>query len=471
MENIKYYISIVLFIITISSCSDILDVEPKDLLDANTALQSLDDYNNALNGAYSVLRGDGIYGESMFFLPDLMSDNLRVGDSNGGALRTQANWTYSPGNDIDTWEDCYTLIFRANTVINSIDGITETIPGQKNRILGQALVLRALGHFDLLRYYAQEYSRNSTAPGVPIKLLGEDISKPVRNTVAEVYDQIFTDLLSARTMLSNVDVNIQENGTHYFDLNATNALLARVSLYAELWQDAIDYSTEVLSKRSLVTSTEYLNMWLSDEPGEVLFSVSFASASDGRIALSMFDFTINRSTFTATLDLANIYDQVNDTRFSIFLKANEDPNPGDDMFLPIKYPGRGGERGLTDAKVLRVSELYLIRAEANTNINNDVAALTDLNTLRSARITGYVDENLSGAALKDAIQTERRKELAFEGHRWFDLRRIKAGIARGQDCRGLTINCSLAADDHRFIYPIPQSEILANENMVQNNGY
>ncbi|MEX0273125.1 MAG: RagB/SusD family nutrient uptake outer membrane protein [Flavobacteriaceae bacterium] len=476
MKNYIYSVTSLLLLLT-ASCDSKLDVTPQDVISAEVALRNLDDLEAALFGAYATLRNDGLYQESTLWLPDLLADNLRIGNSNGGALRREANWQYTSGSDIGTWGAAYNLIFDANTVINNADAFED---GQKkNRIVGQALALRALGHFDLLRYYAQDYNRNATTPGVPI-ITFFDIGKPFRNTVSEVYDQIFEDLLTARAMLGNADEDPQENGPFYFNGRAVNALLARVSLYAEQWQDAVDYATLVIGDSSLSDPTEYAAMWSEDAEAEVLFAVAFATTDEGRIGGALLDNTnpaAPRSTFTLTYDLANLYDAENDIRYGAFVLINPANPPGandqnDDVYLPLKYPGRGGERGLNNAKVLRVSEMFLIRAEAYANITGQESlGMADLNTLRASRITGYMDENLSGQALKDAIQVERRKELVAEGHRWFDLKRINAGVQRGPDCRGLTISCTLEAGNFRFVFPIPQSELDANENMEQNPGY
>lgn len=476
MKTYKHIIFAISFLFIVS-CDDRLDVKLHDVIVAEEALTSLDGLNAALTGTYANLRSSGLYRESTLWLPDLLADNLRIGNSNGGSNRTEANWQYTSGNSIGTWSAAYNLIFDANIVINNADLFEDGT--KKNRILGQALALRALAHFDLLRYYGQEYNRNATSLGVPI-ILTFEIGTPARNTVVEVYDQIFTDLLTARTMLSNVDIDPQTNGPFYFNLRAVNALLARISLYAEEWQDAVDYATEVINNSMLANPTDYAAMWSEDADGEVLFAVAFANADEGRVASSLLDNTnpsAPRSTFTLTYDLANLYDATNDIRYNSFVLINPLNPPGanaqnDDVYLPFKYPGRGGERGLNNAKVLRVSEMYLIRAEAYTNIpGQDALGSKDLNALRTSRITGYVDENLSGQTLKDAIQVERRKELVAEGHRWFDIRRTNSSIQRGPDCRGLTISCTLEAGNFRFVFPIQQSELDANSNMVQNPGY
>ncbi|MCL6296698.1 RagB/SusD family nutrient uptake outer membrane protein [Jejuia spongiicola] len=475
----KKYKNIILGLplLLLASCDGKLDVTQPDVISAEVALRNLDDLETALYGAYAELRGSGLYGEATLWLPDLLADNLRIGNSNGGGNRREANWQYTSGTDIGTWGGSYELIFDANTVINNSDAFEDG--RKKNRIVGQALALRALGHFELLKYYAEDYGRNSTKLAVPIVTLFE-IGKPARNTVAEVYDQIFDDLLLAKNLLNNVDKDPQENGPFYFNALAVNALLARVSLYAGEWQDAVNYATIVINQSQLANPVDYASMWAEDTDGEVLFAVAFATTGDGRIGSDLLDNSnpsAPRSTFTLSNDMATLYDEVNDIRFNSFVLINPLNPPGandqnDDVYLPFKYPGRGGERGLNNAKVLRVSEMYLIRAEAYANISGqDALGSADLNTLRASRITNYVNEDLSGQVLKDAIQVERRKELVAEGHRWFDLKRINQGVQRGTDCRGLTISCTLEAGNFRFVFPIPQSELDANENIIQNPGY
>jgi hypothetical protein len=114
--------------------------------------------------------------------------------------------------------------------------------------------------------------------------------------------------------------------------------------------------------------------------------------------------------------------------------------------------------------------MYLIRAEAYARLGgvNEISGLNDLNTLRTARISGYVPVILTGAPLLQAIADERRKELTGEGHRFFDLKRTTRTINRTTNCTNF---CTLSSSDREWALPIPQSEMLANPNMVQNTGY
>ena len=114
--------------------------------------------------------------------------------------------------------------------------------------------------------------------------------------------------------------------------------------------------------------------------------------------------------------------------------------------------------------------MYLVRAEAYARLGgaNEILGLADLNALRTARIAGYTNVVLSGSALLQAIADERRKELAGEGHRFFDLKRTGRTISRTTNC---TSFCTLSPADREWALPIPQSEILANPAAVQNAGY
>ncbi|HEU4471177.1 MAG TPA: RagB/SusD family nutrient uptake outer membrane protein, partial [Flavisolibacter sp.] len=131
---------------------------------------------------------------------------------------------------------------------------------------------------------------------------------------------------------------------------------------------------------------------------------------------------------------------------------------------------RGGR--VVDLKAIRTAEIYLIRAEANAELNKLGEAAADLNFLRSKRIAGYVNENFADKnTLIDAILTERFKELAFEGFRFFDLRRRELPLQRAASDVDSPLWQGLAAGSSRFTFPIPVSELLANPNMVQNPGY
>ena len=164
---------------------------------------------------------------------------------------------------------------------------------------------------------------------------------------------------------------------------------------------------------------------------------------------------------TTDLDdvLADISDPTTDVRASMW-----------DTSVPValKYLGPENSAGVDNTHILRLSEIYLIRAEARVQQGNAAGARSDLNTIRSHR--GAPDTSASDAGLLSAILDERRIELAFEGHRLFDLTRNAQDLVRS-DCSLPNGNCMVPFPDHRFIHPIPQAEIDVNANMIQNEGY
>lgn len=138
-----------------------------------------------------------------------------------------------------------------------------------------------------------------------------------------------------------------------------------------------------------------------------------------------------------------------------------------------KYPGIPDNAALNNVKVFRAAEMQLILAEALAKTNQLPLAADALNELRSERIQGYTDATFSSVdEIMDEILIERRRELGFEGHRWFDLKRNGLDLVRdSRDCTSGAIPCTVESDDFRWLFPIPQAEIFANENIVQNPGY
>lgn len=480
MKNIIKYIYIILILVFMQACSDFIDLKPKDVLSENIAFQSFEDVELALTGTYGAMQGTGYLGRSYLFIPDVLADNASQPGENQGALAFLHNYRYEANSqDISAiWASLYIVIDRANRVLAQVDNFEaseEVIASVK----GQALAIRAMAHFDLLRYFADNYSTTADAShlGVSIKTVGGEISLPSRNTVAEVYTQIDSDITEARTLLNGIDLPNTRLG-----YDAITALAARVALYKEDWQTANDLASEVISSgRSLATGSTYDNIWKEDEDGgtgELIFSLRYQTG-ETQVGNALYSTVNGNSLSWAPADnLLSSYDQTNDVRYTSFFQARE-TNPS--QIVDGKYRGRlnGGSTpsnpGLNDVKVFRLSEMYLIRAEARAKggiDGGDVAAMSDLNTLRTARIIGYTDQNLSGTTLQLAILDERRKELAFEGHRFFDLKRNNLPIVRGADCAtsAATI-CFLEAGNYRFVFPIPQAEIFANPNMVQNSQY
>lgn len=461
-----------------TACQDFVDIEPEYQEEISNGLVDIEDYEGATIGIVSAMRAGAYYGSTFGSLMEMMGEDLFETPESLGNSRAMTDWIYTSatGTVSNSWLQIYQVILRANTVIVGIDDIEEDVSGRKNRLKAQALALRAFAHFDLLRAYGQSYDRNSTELGVPIKT-DIEISLPERATVAEVYDQVYADINEAMTLFDNMDVADTDIAKTFFSKLATQALAARVSLYAGLDAEAVSYATAVIddSRTGLVSSNNYPLLWAQAKAdgttlaSEVVFEIAFTFGQDSRIGSPIYFVPNNRVAFRPSSIWLDLFGATpaDDARYNSYVRADSRRSGA---IIPSKYEANDG---FLSFKALRLSEMYLIRAEAYANQGSSALASTDLNTLRAARITGYTNESLSGTALMNAIKVERRKELFMEGHRWFDIRRFGDGITRGPDFAAPAVTQSIPAGNFRFVWPIPQDEIDANPNMAdqQNPNY
>ncbi|HYF30455.1 MAG TPA: RagB/SusD family nutrient uptake outer membrane protein [Chitinophagaceae bacterium] len=466
--------------ILIASCTKKIDIDPEFALDGSRPLVSLEEAENVLTGAYNGLIQGGYYdangvqgvGGSFSEYVDMMSDNLVESRESLGNFRGIAEWTYVSNTDdvVVTWQTAYAVISATNIILRDIDGLASENPKIANRLKGQALALRAHAHFDLLRYFATTFDRNSSEPGVPYVKVFDVKAKPARNSVKEVYDNIFADLEAAAAAFADIDRPINTSSRSKIDLLAVRAMQARVSLYAGQWQDAVNAATTVIAARPLASAAEFPLIWSDETNTEVIWAVSFETVNDGVPYDNVFFVRGNRAEFKPAAQLVALYDQANDIRYSSYFA-----NLGGRLVV-FKHIGRDlatNMNGVVNWKAYRVAEMYLIRAEANYRLNKETEARNDLNALRAARIDGFTPGTEAGTGLLNAILLERRKELAFEGHRFFDLKRLnKTPINRcPSTIDSPSTICSLASSSRAWAWPIPFDETNVNPNIVQNPGY
>ena len=334
------------------------------------------------------------------------------------------------------------------------------------------LFLRALSYFDLVITYAQPYTHDSTSLGVPVVLVSDVNNLPARNTVAEVYNRIVTDLTEAESIIApdytRSDVT---DATAVASQSAIQALLSRVFLYMGKWQNSATYATKVINSGnySLFSADEYADQWGLNTPtkgGEVIFEV-FGSKKDAYWGnwdvISYLTTPDGYADVASTADLRDLYDE-NDVRGKMFVSATAAP----DHFWTTKYPGKPGSvfPKENNIVVLRLSEMYLNRAEAiyNGAVIAGVTAESDL-----AAIASHRNADAESSASATTIQLERRKEFAFEGHIVYDLARTGTSLKR-TDYNG-SQNQNVDFPSYQWALPIPKREMDANPNMVQNEGY
>ena len=486
---LRYSLLAAFVIPALVSCKKAIELKPQTTVDGGVFFNKIGDYELALNGVYARLLQDSYYGNSnvgsgaFVGLPDMMSDNLFESSESLANYQNFSRWNYvadDPGVQ-DVWEDAYRVVQQANVTLRGLDNFAASDPGAVNRIKAQALAIRAMAHFDLLRYFGEELDRNSTAKGIAYVDHFDVEQKPARLSVKGTYVRIESDLKTAKALMQAMDKPIQGSGTagtdrSYVDETVVNAMLARMYLYANSLDSAVKYSTLVINARPLASRAVFPNIWLDASTSEVVWSVKFESLNSG-IGDLMFYAVGNRASYRPTTNLLNLYDVTNDVRYSSYYRnllrgAARNVSPA--RIVLIKYDAKQANLskpdGITNFKVFRTGEMYLIRAEAYARLGgaNEALGLADLNALRAARITGYTNVSLSGAALINAIADERRKELAGEGHRFFDLKRTTKLISRTTNCTNF---CTLDPTAREWAFPIPQSEILANPNAAQNSGY
>jgi hypothetical protein len=461
--------SIALIMIFGSACKKTVDIQPTDLIPTNTAFQSVDDLDKGAIGAYSAYSY-----ENDIWIASIAADDVRWGLDNVARNYGLAHkWNFDPGNGESTaaWANTYTAIDRLNRVLEASDAINPTDPTQiatKARIRGELLALRGFYHFQLLRSYAAGYT--PTSLGVPYITKSEIFGKPARQSFADVMALVKKDLTDGKALIPAAYTVADFSRVTRV---AVSAMQARVALYNKDWDDAVTYSSEVIAARPLATRTVYPSIWTDASTTEVVFRLNRAATSVN----TLWTDTNNDVFFSPSNKLISTFDVTNDIRYSTFIKFDNTVAANREQWKVNKYPGQSAAVRFNHVKVFRTSEMYLIRSEAYASraASDLVAAAADLTALRAQRITGALPVVFTSLADAQAqIDLERFKELAFEGHRYFDLKRRNVAIVRNDNdiTTGNAIPKTLNPTDRNYTLPIPTGEIFANPNILPNNpGY
>ena len=461
---------LILFCIAFSSCKkSFLDRQPYGSLPTNEAITNAADMQTALNGIYATLRSPNLYGRTIPLVGDLLADNVYISTTNSNRYLEffQINYTVNNGNAEGIWQTAYNAILDANNVINSSpQGTPET-----NQYRGEALALRALLYFELVKFFAKPYTVDANALGVPLVLTYDPFVKPKRNTVAEVYAQIKKDLDQTIQLMT------EDRSSGYFTKYAAKALLARMYQFKADWSNALATAKDVIdnSGYQLLALNQVTSYWGSNTPRtdklETLFEVVFDLVGNaGNNSLAYFyDQSGGYGDALAAQSLYNLYSST-DVRRSLILTSS--PTRGN-VRVVNKYPN-SSQPDKDEVKVIRLSEVYLIAAEAAYQTGNATLAKTYLNAVATRRDPNFTGYTSTGTALLNDILLERRKELAFEGHRYWDLARYNLDVVRVNLAGNYPgVPLVISASSFRRILPIPQSELDANPNIrsQQNPGY
>lgn len=495
-----------LFCIAALSTGCVKDVSPTDAITTDRLVSTREGLTNAVNGAYALFKDqvpfNGTVDRNLMYLrqyyqmSDFASDDIVCGQVTTDPFFYSFSLQHSPAqtNARYFWYVSYKIINDANTVIEAAEK-SGASDAATNQLIGECYFLRAFAHFNLARFFAKPFSVDPNAPGVILRRSTSEPALKARSSVREVYDAVIADAEKAATLMG------QPRGVEFASKEAAWALLSRVNLYKEDHAKTVEWSDKVINsgRFQLENATTFPTLFANAQTAkETIFCIAFTSKEDygkfGSIASMIYsdgnsgwgeEFaskplrdTLNA--YTADVRRSYIVPLMNGTAVQ---KRN-----GIEVYYISKFSYQEGSPTLSSPIMFRLAEMYLNRAEAKAKQNNTAGALTDVDLIRTNR-------GLSGAALyngvvpagKTILETvlkERRLELAFEGHRTFDVYRNKLTMNRtywGYHLPGLRetdvnlavqptgyANMQIPYTSPRIIYYIPVDEIQVNALCTQN---
>lgn len=495
MKKIKVLLIAAMGTLGVVSCNDALDIVQKGEITEEVAFQTVGDLQSFLIG--------NVYGtvdtSNEIQLSSILTDETALTPQNPGHYFQEFRYGLmtNTGQVSSIWGTHYATINRVNRLLAYAEKITPSADEQQqyNSILAEARTLRAFAYLSLTSYFTTNMKDNS-ALGVILSTTVPEIDAQLpRSTNGEIYAQIEADLAYAEANFvapSSTDVPYK-----FVTRPLIDAIRARMYTYRGDYANAKLYAQKVINASNPLTlavpfapasflnspsSNPYKRIWQDVGQQEIIFALSRPSLGSGGIASL---WTTNTTSLTGTPLLGvshNLFDLL-DTPGDIRLYTFVDPESIDHPTTKVldKYPGKGSTPLKNDIKVFRVSEMYLILAEAAIAENNLTQAATYIQQIRSARkytagpaaLPVYTSQ---AQAYRDMLK-ERRVELCFEGHRYIDLRRLgaTAGVTNDRNAMDDYFNpntpLSLSITDHRWTLPIPQAEILGNPSIQQNPGY
>ncbi|GAB2792622.1 RagB/SusD family nutrient uptake outer membrane protein [Rhabdobacter roseus] len=473
-------IAVLLMIGTLSSCSDFLELSPEHLINNNSFYKNQNDFERALLGAYSNIRG--LYSNSAaIYAAELTSDNAEIHWSSPSVDEMQFeqnSLTSTNGTVRGIWNTCLYTISRCNTILSRIEGVSfdETV---KNKIIGETKFLRAFSYFYLVRLYggAPVTDQEFTSPG---QINATDLSlKPA----ADVYQVILSDLTSAESLLPtalNSDKTKASQAT-------VKALLGKVHLTMRNYEQAAAKLKEVIdvNQYSLVPSYGSLFSAGNNNRAESILEIQFvrgmnlgnnfsALFTPAITSMAIFPNNLQGSgRITPTLSLLNAYEP-GDARKAVSVRDSVALINGGRTYARhalkfVDWNAIALSDGSVTFTVLRYADVLLMYAEALNELGQTTAALPYINQVRQRAALPALT-GLSQSQLRLALERERRVEFAFEGHRWFDL--LRTGRAREVINAFYTSqNLNFSVAEYELLFPIPLAEIELNPALVQNPGH
>ncbi len=469
MKKFISKIIVITGLLVVTSCGDKLVILDPNTLPPEVALEGISGFEALMRSAYNRVHSFAWYGQQAMIHPEVMADNIDFANRTG---RYEAEYVNQVRSHMGRWS--WGGINDANVIINRVDEV-EGPQAQKDRLIGQALFIRALNYHELAKVYSYEPGQevNGFNLSVPLKItptegVSDAFQPQTRVPNTEVYAQMVADLQQSVTLLA---ANNPGNFPFRANVDAAEALLSRVLLYRGDFAAAAQAAQNVINRGrvSLLTGDAYLDSWGEVIHPESLFESEVRAPDwttvDG-VNNSLHSLTMNISPsaqfiLVASPELIDAIDsEPTDIRRQLYVDAANIP-PGTQM--NTKWRGELGDFR-ENIPVIRISEVYLIAAEGYLRSGNGPAGMTAYNQFRAARDLPPIT---STAGMFESIMKDRRVEFAFEGHRWFDLKRNGLDIPKTAASQQPTLSYS----DFRILSFIPERELNLDDDLVQNPGY
>ncbi|MEM7373661.1 MAG: RagB/SusD family nutrient uptake outer membrane protein [Bacteroidota bacterium] len=448
INNTYIQLLMVVGLISLFACNNRLDVIPQQSIDEAQALSTPGNVLAALVGAYDGMSDNDAWGGGQH-LSELLADN---GEQVWAGTFEEPEQIFQKSilvQNLDVerfWAETYEAINRANNVLSAIDILDAD---DQSRVEAEARFIRGALYFDLANLFGKPYSDGNASSNLAVPIVTEptrtidDASKVSRNTVAEVYEQVISDLLFAKN-------NLPEDNGIFATTYAASAILSRIYLMQGDLASAGTEADRIIESGMFSLVDNYADAFTqSGNTTEDIFSIEITSQDGVNDFITFYaapEFG-GRGDIDITGAHLDEYEEGDARRDLFYVDANGIDRTG-------KWINNAAQDG--NINIARLAEMYLTRAESRMTSGDAEGAAADLNVVRE-RVG--LDGILPGELSMDDILTERKLELMFEGHLYRDTKRLQKDIG------------SLSYDADALIYPIPQREMDVNDNLMQNSGY
>lgn len=478
----------------ITSC---LDKYPENAILADKAITTVDEADQAVIGIYSSFLSGALYSGYLTLLPDIQTDLVYAINGYTNTYGDIWRWNDILGTNAQiesVYAALYAVIGQCNFLIDNAENVKKTLwdddeIDRLEQYCGEAHFARALAYAELIKLFCKSYESDEEAKnelGVVLRTRYYSNEPIERASLYDSYQQVLSDLDYAEEALAlGEDYDLDTDGyiynSTYFNEYTAHALRARVALYMKDYDTAIKYASKIIDSGHYVLSSAtqmynssysyYQYMWTSDNSTEVIWKIGFTSTQYGGALGQVFfnyDYSSLKPDYVPAQWVLNLYSE-NDLRYSTFFQTYTTGHTHG-LTWPLLAKYWGNESLYAEAqllhvsmpKVFRLSEQYLIRAEAYVQKGEYSKAGKDITTLRQARYASYGGSTaLDAANGMTIVEEERVKELYMEGFRLTDLKRWHKGFERTPQDQSLENGSSLVVekDDPLFVWPIPQHEI------------